>query len=221
MIAPGREPERRRHPQRRPLAQRAEALVFRLEADVGAAGQHLGDAAQKQHEAQRHHERRDAQARDDSALEQADNQRDPERDGHRGADAEAAVHREVAGGDAGDADDRSDRQVDAARDDHHRLAQGEQRDQRDVPDVVLQVVPAEEQRVQHRGDDRQRDHHPQHRQLFLERSHAGSAISDYFFISLSSAQKAARLLLSIFWIVVSMKVGMVLPSRTSFSAFID
>ena len=91
--------------------------------------------------------------------------------------------------------------------------------------LFCRLSAAEEQRVQHRGDDRQRDHHPQHRQLFLERSHAAQrAILPglrYFFISFSSAQKVVRLLLSIFWMVVSMKVGMVLPSRTSFSAFID
>ena len=47
------------------------------------------------------------------------------------------------------------------------------------------------------------------------------AIFYYFLSSRSSVQNAVRLLLSIFWMVVSMKVGMVLPPRTSLSAFID
>ncbi len=60
-----------------------------------------------------------------------------------GTDVEPLNHREPAGRHRGDADHRADREIDATRDDHDRLAQREERDQRNVAHVVAQVVPAQ------------------------------------------------------------------------------
>ncbi len=139
----------------------------------------------------------------------------------RGDDADVQVHGEVAGGHRGDADHRADRQVDAAGDDHHRLAEREQRDQRDVPDVVAQVLGAEEERIERGGDERERDQHREHRQLFFHRRKGGARRARHFFSSRSSAQNVCKLSLLTVVMPVSMVAGGVLPSRMSLSAFID
>ena len=70
---------------------------------------------------------------------------------------------------------------------------------------------------------RERDQHPQHRQLFFHRQEGeGDARRAlHFFSSRSSVQNAARLSLLTVVMPVSMVAGGVLPSRMSLSAFID
>ena len=177
------------------------AAELPLKADLGAARQHLGDTAEEQHRSQRDDERRHAEARHDRALSDADRNRENDGEDDRADDAEALHHRHVTGRHRDDADDGSDGQIDAARDDDHRLAAREQRDQRDVPDVVSEVVDPEKARVQDRGGDRQRDQHPQHRQFFLERSHlllsslspSGSQLQDVRVGQLFAAELAGDL----------------------------
>ena len=65
---------------------------------------------------------------------------------------------QVAGHEGGEADDRADRQVDVARDDHERLADGEDREDRRVEREVAQRRGLDEARLEDAGDrDQQRE----------------------------------------------------------------
>ena len=99
------------------------------EAERAALDDGLRHAANQEHAAERHDERLQLQPRDEQPLQQADEQRDAERDGdadpERVAEAARARRRELGDDHAGQADDRADRQVDPAGDDHERHADRE------------------------------------------------------------------------------------------------
>ena len=98
----------------------------------------LRHAAQQQHAAERDDERLELQARDQQALDQPDQQRDGQR--RRDADPERVARaagcvgeRDLGDEHAGQADDRADRQVDAAGDDDEADADREDAEHRDLP----------------------------------------------------------------------------------------
>ena len=135
--------------------------IFRVEAR---------DAAVDQQAAERHHERLQLQFGDQQAVDQPHQDADPQHQHRRGRPPDALVGDQIDKDDAEQRDDRADRQLDAARDDHESLADGEYSEQTDqiggVGDVDRRQEPGIDDR-DHRPDD---DDQHQQTQVFLQHS---------------------------------------------------
>src|SRR4051794_28430501 len=132
-------------------------------------------AADDVERAERHHERRHAPEADQRAVDGAEARADGhgDRDDQRDRDARV-VGEERAGGERGEAEHRAHRQVDVAADDDDGLADGEQRDERDVEPDVAQVLRREVARLGQVGAaDEQRERHEQ-----PELAHAEDQLDD-------------------------------------------
>src|SRR4051794_20731817 len=130
-----------------------------LGVDLAAIGPQEREAAERVERAQRHDERRHLAPSGEEAVEQPaggahrDRQQEHQRQRHAGVLGE-----QVAGEEGGEPDDRADRQVDVARDDHERLADGEDREDRRVEREVAQRRRLDEARLEDAGDrDQQRE----------------------------------------------------------------
>src|SRR4051795_6030186 len=136
-----------------------ERVGQRLGVDLAAIGPQEREAAVRVEHAQRHDERRHLPPGGEEAVEQPagrahrDREHEHERQRHAGVLGE-----QVAGEEGGEPDDRADRQVDVARDDHERLADGEDREDRRVEREVAQRRRLDEARLEDAGDrDQQRE----------------------------------------------------------------
>ena len=134
-------------------------------ADLVPAGPRAVDAADHVQRSERDHEARHAGDGDDRAVDDPAGHADAEPGEHDDQDRDVRMPlEEQAGGVGGQAEHGADREVDVARDDHHRLADREQADDRRAADDLLQVRRAHEVRVVDRGhedDERERQHDPE------------------------------------------------------------
>src|SRR4051812_2279298 len=128
--------------------------------DLAGADPDGVDAPDDVERAEGDHERGHLAEADEKAVEQAeaDAEQDREPDRHDGVPAALEV---VAGGEGADPEGGADREVDVPRDDHQRLAGGDQDQDGGVQQQVLDALLGEEVAVADLGDD---DHHQEDEQ---------------------------------------------------------
>ena len=130
--------------------------------DLLAADDAGVDTADDVEHRQGHHQARDAEHRGDESVDRADRRADDEAEGERDQDRRAGmVAEEHADRVGGQSEHRPDRQVDVARDDHHRLADAEQGDERGPGEQLLDARLVGEVGVLDRGQaehDEQGEH---------------------------------------------------------------
>jgi hypothetical protein len=123
----------------------------------GPIGDEQANAAQRCQRCQRHDERRQPKAADSEGVENANGEASCERDDDRCPNRKT-VCQQQGDNDAGEPDDRADRQINACGNDDERLAQGENCDHRALPQQVGDVVVcpeagrAERQHNPHEGE---------------------------------------------------------------------
>ena len=143
-------PDRKRQAEHHADPHEAEGLVE--DRDRLAVGDDEGDAAEDRHGAEGGDHRVDAAVGDDQAVDQPGDGAD----GQTGDDAgEGRVGRldRHGGRDRGQADDRADRDVEPAGDDHHGLAHGEHAEDGDGEPDVEDVPRGEEHVAAQRAED--------------------------------------------------------------------
>src|SRR3954470_18029267 len=136
-----------------------EVVGQRLGVDLAPVRPQERQAAERVERPQRHDERRPLAPGGEEAVEQParrahqDRQQEHQRQGHA-----RMLGEQVAGQEGGEPDDRADRQVDVARDDHERLADREDREDRRVEREVAQRGGLQEARLEDAGEgDPQRE----------------------------------------------------------------
>src|SRR3954452_1156802 len=147
-----------RDPEDRVAAELEEAVGHVGGVDLAALRPDEVDAADHVERAERDHERRHARERDHRAVQQAEERAEQDPGGERDRDRDVVVGEQDAGRERGDAEHRADREVDVARDHDDRLADRQQRDDRDIEQDVADVLGVEEARVDRRraeDDDRE------------------------------------------------------------------
>src|SRR4051794_8675211 len=147
-----------RDPEDRVAAELEEAVGHVGGVDLAALRPDEVDAADHVERAERDYERRHARERDHRAVQQAEERAEQDPGGERDRDRDVVVGEQDAGRERGDAEHRADREVDVARDHDDRLADRQQRDDRDIEQDVADVLGVEEARVDRRraeDDDRE------------------------------------------------------------------
>src|SRR5215207_5113687 len=138
-----------------------EGVGQRLGVDLAAVGPQEREAAEHVERAEGHDERGHLPPRHEDPVEQP--ARRPERDAEQEHDRQrkAGMLRQQVPGEVGaQPEHRADREVDVARDEHERLAGGEDREDRRVEREIAQRVGLDEARLEDRGDrDQQRECH--------------------------------------------------------------
>jgi len=138
--------------------------VIRTELEHhGVVGGDHGEAACDRQHAERDDKWRDTQIGNQHAVDCADQQRRCERGGDADLDAVAGMHHDREDH-AAQAQDRTDRQIDATGDDHDRHSQRNDRDESEVAGDVEEIVRGRERiggkRQENAGQD-DRDRHPE------------------------------------------------------------
>jgi hypothetical protein len=136
-----------------------------------------GDAAVDEQAAERHHERLQPELGDKETVQQPDQAADRHHDDEGKTWTHGLARHEVDENHAEQRDDRADRQLDAARDDHEGLRHGEYAEQADQVRRARQVDRRQEARIDdrhHRSDDDDEDEEPEvfsidHRRKFPAR----------------------------------------------------
>ncbi len=134
----------------------------RRRVDLLAADEACVDAADDVEHRQGHHQARDAEDGGDESVDRADRRADDDAEGERDQDRRAGmVAEEHADRVGGQSEHRPERQVDVAGDDHHRLADAEEGDERGPGEQLLDARLVGEVRVLDRGQpehDEQGEH---------------------------------------------------------------
>ena len=125
--------------------------------DLFAVGDDAGDAARDRHHRERRDEGRHAQARHHQAGHQAADAGDDQRDEDRDDERPVPVVAEIAHHHAGQREDRADRKVDAADEDHERHADGHDAEHRDLVHHVQEVAQGQERVGRQRQKDAEQD----------------------------------------------------------------
>src|SRR5829696_1386140 len=136
-----------------------ERVGQRLGVDLAPVGPQEREAAERVERAERHHQRGHLAPGGEDPVEQpAGGAQAHSEDEHQRQRHARVAGEQVAGHERGEPDDRADRQVDVARDDHQRLADGEDREDRSVEREVAQRRGLDEARLEDAGDgDQQRE----------------------------------------------------------------
>ncbi len=122
--------------------------------------QDVGEAAPDRHDAERHHEGRQPEQVDEQSREEADSPPGRDREGDGGRDRQ--VLQRQAQDDARQPRDRSDREVDAARQDHEGHADRHDADHHGLIQHIEDVGARQEVGRQQRQTDRQQQGQTQH-----------------------------------------------------------